>query len=95
MASHRRTPAPKAARSIKQPVRSPWPHIEELVECGGNITIGRIAPIECAAVAADESNMLAALTRKKGENLLDLLERLDRAVRKATEEGKFTDEING
>ncbi len=46
-------------------------------------------------MAADESNMLAALTRKKGENLLDLLERLDRAVRKATEEGKFTDEING
>jgi hypothetical protein len=39
--------------------------------------------------------MLAALTRKKEERILDLLERLDRAVRKAAEEKQFTDEING
>lgn len=93
MASRRRTPAPRADRSVK-PARSPWPHIEYLIECGGNITLGRIAPIECAAVAADESNMLAALTRRKGETILELLERLDRAVQKATEEEQFTDEIN-
>jgi hypothetical protein len=46
-------------------------------------------------LAADGSNMLAALTRKKEERILDLLERLDRAVRKAAEEKQFTDEING
>lgn len=45
-------------------------------------------------MAADESNMLAALTRRKGETILELLERLDRAVQKATEEEQFTDEIN-
>jgi hypothetical protein len=37
---------------------------------------------------------MAALTRKKDESILDLLVRLDRAVRKAAEEEQFTDEIN-
>jgi len=40
---------------------SAWPHIEEFVESGGNIQIGRIAPIECATVAADPHGMIAAL----------------------------------
>jgi hypothetical protein len=40
---------------------SAWPHVEEFVESGGNINIGPIEPIECAAVASDPHGMIAAL----------------------------------
>ena len=73
---------------------NPWPNIQELIENGGNISIGEIRPIRCAAVAADESNMLAALQRRDNEKLVDLLDRLDQAIKKAVEEEIFTDEIN-
>lgn len=58
------------------------------------LSIGSIGPIHCAAVASDENNMLAALVRRPGETLLQLLERLDAAARLAMEQDIFTDEIN-
>lgn len=73
---------------------SPWPHVEEFVEHGGNITIGPIAPIECAAVAADHHSMLAALVRRDGETFNDLMARLDHAVDLAINYDAPTDEIN-
>jgi hypothetical protein len=73
----------------------PWPNIQGLIECGGNISIGEISPIPCAAVAADEHNMLAALRRRDNEDLIALLDRLDAAIEKAVEDEIFTDEING
>lgn len=73
---------------------SAWPHIEELIESGGNINIGRIAPIACAAIAADDHKMLAALVRRNGETFSELMQRLDRAVDKAMNHDAFTDEIN-
>lgn len=87
----------RKTRSLRKPPkpRSPWPHIEELIESAGNITIGRVASIDCAAIATDEHNMLAALVRRKGETFLDLMRRLDEAVQLALEEEQFTDEING
>lgn len=83
-------------RRLREPPkpRSPWPHIEELIESDGNITIGRVAPIDCAAVATDEHNMLAALVRRDGETFLELMQRLDKAVKLALDEEQFTDEIN-
>lgn len=97
MASRRHTRTTQPPRGVKPPAakRSPWPNIEELIESDGNITVGRVAPIACAAIAADEHNMLAALVRNKGESLLELLQRLDVAIRLATEKEQFTDEING
>ena len=68
-----------------------WPNIQGLLDNGGNISIGEIPPIRCAAVAADESNMLAALLRREGEDLCALLNRLDKAI----DEEIYTDEING
>lgn len=56
--------------------------------------IGAIRAIACAAIANDDHNMLAALVRRPDENLLQLLERLDRAVRLALDDEIFTDEIN-
>jgi len=86
---------PKARRLNLPPVgRSRWPHIEELIECDGNISIGRIEPVTCAAVASDEHNMLAALVRRGGESFLALLARLDQAIDAAMNHETFTDEIN-
>ena len=57
--------------------------------------MGAIPPIRCAAIANDAHNMLAALQRRPGESLTDLLNRLDTAVGKAIDQQIFTDEING
>lgn len=69
-------------------------HIEALIDEGGEITIGAIGSIECAATAADHSNALAMLVRREGETLGALLKRLDKAVAKFNETGETTDEIN-
>jgi hypothetical protein len=60
----------------------------------GQISIGAIRPIACAAIANDEHNMLAALVRRPDETLQQLLERLDRAVQLALDDEIYTDEIN-
>jgi hypothetical protein len=39
--------------------------------------------------------MLAALIRRKGESLLELLKRLDHAIDQAINDDIFIDEING
>lgn len=70
-------------------------NIETLIDGEGNITIGRIGPIHCAAVAADDDQALAMLVRRKGESMFDLLERLDAAIGLAWDQAVFTDEING
>lgn len=73
---------------------SPWPNIEEFLESGGNIQIGRIAPLDYVAVASDEHMMLAALTRNAGETFMELVHRLDTAVDLAINHDTLTDEIN-
>jgi hypothetical protein len=91
-----------AIRASKSPRRvsgsfkpsSAWPHIEAFIESGGNINIGRIAPIACAAIAADDHTMLAALVRRKAETFSELMARLDQAVDQALNHDAFTDEIN-
>ena len=74
---------------------TPWPHIQAFIDNGGNIAVGQIYPIPCAAVASDDHNMYAALLRRDGENLVELLHRLDIALDKALTQEIFTDEING
>jgi hypothetical protein len=59
------------------------PTLEKFLAGEGQISIGTIGPISCAAVASDENNMLAALIRRSDETLQQLLERLDRAVQLA------------
>ena len=70
------------------------PNIEYLIEGNGEITIGRIGPIHCAATAADDDQSLAMLVRRDGETLEQLLIRLDLAIEKAVEDEIFIDEIN-
>lgn len=69
-------------------------NIEALIDDGGDITVGPIGPIECAATAADGHNALAILVRRKDETLNALLERLDKAIARFNETGEPTDEIN-
>ncbi|ATE62897.1 hypothetical protein [Thauera sinica] len=68
--------------------------VEWLISNGGQISLGAFGPVECAAVANDESDCLAMLQRRDGESLYQLLTRLDAAIARAWNEGEFTDEIN-
>ena len=70
-------------------------NIDTLVKSGGEITIGRIGPVRCGATAADEDQALAMLVRRPEESLEELLNRLDRAIVNAWDEGEYIDEING
>lgn len=70
-------------------------NIESLIHGEGTITIGRIGPFQCAAIAVDSSSQLAGLVQRDNETLLELLKRLDTAVAKAWDEDDFTDELNG
>lgn len=69
-------------------------NIEALIDDGGEITIGPIDPIECAATAADGHNALVMLVRRDGETLGALLKRLDKAIARFYDTGEPTDEIN-
>jgi hypothetical protein len=90
----RRTARPTSPHLTQFAPSSPWVNLEAFIAKGGNISLGRVAPIECAAVASDEHDMLAALVRRKDESFMDLMQRLDAAIAKALETGEFTDEIN-
>lgn len=70
------------------------PNIEFLIDGNGDITIGQVGPVACAATAANEHQSLAMLVRRDGETLEQLLMRLETAVEKAVEEEIFIDEIN-
>ena len=74
--------------------QSPLANIAALIDQGGQITLGALRPIKCAAIANDHHNCLAMLSRTSGETLPQLLERLDSAIARAWETEEFTDEIN-
>jgi len=69
-------------------------NIAELINSGGQISIGQLPPVRCAAVANDDDNCLAMLQRQPGESLQDLFVRLDTAIAIAWNEARFIDEIN-
>jgi hypothetical protein len=74
---------------------SAWPHLEDLITHGGQVTIGKIHPIQCAAIAGNGTKMLAALQRRDGEPLAELLQRLEQAVQEAQISARVTNEIKG
>jgi hypothetical protein len=91
--SHRRT-APGGVAAKPAASAPALAHIARLIDEGGQITVGQIHPIDCAAIAHDGNNTLAMLQRLSGETLPQLLARLDAAVALAWDDNRFTDEIN-
>jgi hypothetical protein len=85
--SRRKAVAPK-------PATTAFESIEFLIDGNGDITIGAVGPIRCAATAADQDQCLAMLVRRPGESLVDLLQRLDAAIGDACENGIYVDEVN-
>jgi hypothetical protein len=69
------------------------PAIVALIEEGGNITVGELYGIPCAATAADEDRCLAMLVQRDNESLVQLLLRLDAAIAAFPNTG-LIDEIN-
>ena len=70
-------------------------NIEMLIEDGGEITLGKLHAIDCAATATDDHNTVAMLVRRNGETLSALLKRLDRAIAAYYDDGETVDEVNG
>jgi hypothetical protein len=71
-----------------------WPNITAVIEGGGQIMVGTVAPIRNAAVAHDGKKTLAMLRRRPHEAIPDLLARLDAAIGTAKATGTRVDEIN-
>ena len=90
------------ARNLSSTPRAPevkasapaWAHIQQIIESGGQIMLGTVAPIRGAAVAHDGSKTLAMLRRRPGEAIQELLTRLDAAIATAKSTGARVDEIN-
>lgn len=71
-----------------------WLHIQALIDGGGQIMIGTVAPIRGAALAHDGKKTLVMLRRRPGEVVPELLARLDAAIATAKSTGSRVDEIN-
>ena len=71
-----------------------WLYIQALIDGGGQIMIGTVAPIRGAAVAHDGKQTLVMLRRRPGEAVPALLARLDAAIATAKSTGSRVDEIN-
>ena len=69
-------------------------HIQAVIDAGGQIMIGTVAPIKGAAVAHDGKQTLAMLRRRPREAIYELLTRLDAAIATAQASGYHVDEIN-
>jgi hypothetical protein len=89
----------RLSRSRRKPVPpksapTAFENIEFLIENHGDITVGEVGSVRCAATAADEDQCLAMLQRRPGESLMELLQRLDAAIADAYENNVYIDEIN-
>ncbi|MEY3462270.1 MAG: hypothetical protein RLZZ468_48 [Cyanobacteriota bacterium] len=72
-----------------------YPNIEAILEEGGDITVGRVGPIDCVASASTSYDCPVMLVRREGESFVALLRRLDRSIAKAWEQEITIDEVNG
>jgi hypothetical protein len=79
---------------VTSAVSSTLAHIQAVIEGGGQIMVGTVAPIKGTAVAHDGTQTLAMLRRRPHEPILALLARLDAAIAAAQSSGSRVDEIN-
>ena len=93
MARQPRSPNRATAGGVSTP-NPELANIAELIDDGGQISIGQLYPIPCAAVANDDHDCLAMLQRRPGETLHQLLHRLDAAIASARDNDIRSAEIN-
>ena len=86
-------PPPKAA-TAEAPPATALANIQAVIDGGGQIMVGTVAPIRGAAVAHDGQKTLVMLRRRPREAIPDLLSRLDAAIATAQSSGSRVDEIN-
>lgn len=72
-----------------------WANITALLDNAGHVTIGRVAHIEGAAIAADAHTVFATVVRRKNEPFEELVGRLDQAIGRLLYEGVQTNELEG
>jgi len=86
----------------KSPAHNPSPgtvgvqhkHIQTFFDTNhGQVTIGEIPPIRCAALAAVGKKVHVALVRRNNETVDQLLQRLDAALGTALADGVAIDEV--
>jgi hypothetical protein len=65
-----------------------------VINGGGHVTLGTVAPIGCTAIAHDGKTTRVALKHQSGENLMRLLLRFDEAFVRALDHNTVVDEIN-
>jgi hypothetical protein len=65
-----------------------------VINAGGQVTLGAVPPIGCAAIAHDGQHTRVALKRQADENLMRLLLCIDEALVSALDHGTVVDEIN-
>jgi hypothetical protein len=94
VASRKRPRVPPARSGISDKREAFLPAIAALIDNGGQISVGGIGPIKCAAVANHDDQCFAMLQRRPGETLQQLLERLDAAINTAIMTEEIIDEIN-
>jgi len=87
-------PPPKAATVEASPNAAALANIQAIIDGGGQIMVGTVAPIRGAAVAHDGGKTLVMLRRRPREAIPDLLARLDAAIATALSTGLRVDEIN-
>lgn len=92
--ARRGTTPSRVAASAKTGEPAFLPSIAALIDDGGQISLGALPPIRCAAIANTDYNCLAMLQRRPAETLRQLLERLDAAIEHALETDELIDEIN-
>jgi hypothetical protein len=73
---------------------TPFPVLNRFITSGGTIDVGRIDTIDCAAVASDANRFWVALTRRQGEPLHDLLQRLNDTLEYCLARDEQVDELD-
>ena len=71
-----------------------YPHITDLINAGGQVMIGTVAPIPGAAIAHDGTKTLVMIKRRDAESATDLIARLDDAIALNRSSGLRVDDIN-
>lgn len=71
-----------------------YPHITSLINAGGQVMIGTVAPIQGAAIAHDGKKTLVMIKRSDAESSTDLITRLDAAIALNRTTGLRVDDVN-